>query len=29
MNVREFVTLVRHEYWEHRSLLWVPLGVAA
>lgn len=29
MNVREFVTLVRREYWEHRSLLWVPLGVAA
>lgn len=28
MNVREFVTLVRREYWEHRSLLWVPLGVA-
>lgn len=29
MNLREFTTLVRREYWEHRSLLWVPLGVAA
>lgn len=29
MNLREFTTLIRREYWEHRSLLWAPLGVAA
>lgn len=28
MRLREFTMLVRREYWEHRSLLWAPLGVA-
>jgi len=28
MNARSFITLLRRETWEHRSLVWVPLVVA-
>jgi len=28
MNARSFMTLLRRETWEHRSLVWVPLLVA-
>lgn len=28
MNARPFMTLLRRETWEHRSLVWVPLVVA-
>lgn len=29
MNAKSFLTLVKRETWEHRSLLWVPVVTAA
>jgi len=29
MNAKSFIMLLRRETWEHRSLVWVPLVVAA